>query len=130
MVGVLAPARAGTRLVKPPVYPRVDWKDKVAPIKPALPVHNHDCHWPGCKTRCLPAYWACRAHWFRLPSALRTGLWAYYVPGQEENRAKVTARYLDAARDVENWIRANCRCRACGGQPTGCEACNHSGVQQ
>jgi hypothetical protein len=56
--------------------------DKVAHVKRAGQTRNHECHWPECKTQVPPAMWGCKAHWFRLPQALRNRIWSTYRPGQ------------------------------------------------
>lgn len=53
-----------------------------------------------------PAMWGCRAHWFKLPKALRDRVWAAYVPGQEK-RLDPSSEYLVVAREVQAWIEAN-----------------------
>lgn len=67
---------------------------------------NHACHWPGCGQQVPPAMWGCRAHWFRLPRALRDRIWDAYVPGQEQ-RLDPSDDYLNVAREVQEWIKAN-----------------------
>lgn len=64
----------------------------------------HLCHWRGCKTPVPPKLWGCKQHWFRLPKFLRDRIWATYVPGQEI-RKDPTQEYLDAADQVDAWIR-------------------------
>lgn len=64
----------------------------------------HECHWPGCKKQVPPAMWGCKTHWFKLPKALRDRIWATYQPGQEET-LDVSDAYLDAADEVQRWIR-------------------------
>jgi hypothetical protein len=49
--------------------------------------------------------WGCRAHWYRLPKALRDRVWAAYVPGQEIGMTPSEA-YLDVADEVQRWILA------------------------
>ncbi|WP_428419236.1 hypothetical protein [Methylibium sp.] len=66
--------------------------------------HKHTCHWPGCNAHVPPAMWGCKAHWFKLPKALRDRIWATYRPGQEITKTP-SAAYLAAARDVLDWIR-------------------------
>lgn len=65
---------------------------------------RHECHWPGCPRQVPPALWGCKQHWFRLPKPLRDKIWATYVPGQEIRKDPSTA-YLDAADEVQKWIR-------------------------
>lgn len=65
---------------------------------------EHTCHWPGCTRQVPPAMWGCREHWFRLPKRLRDKIWAAYRPGQEIDMRPSQA-YLDAAQEVDDWIR-------------------------
>lgn len=71
---------------------------------------KHACHWPGCEQQVPPAMWGCKAHWFRLPKALRDRIWATYEPGQEKimdgGDVMPTRAYIDAADAVEEWIRS------------------------
>lgn len=64
----------------------------------------HTCHWPGCPKAVPPKLWGCREHWYRLPQALRSRIWATYVPGQEVTKTP-SAAYLAAADAVDQWIR-------------------------
>jgi hypothetical protein len=50
--------------------------------------------------------WGCKAHWFKLPQALRNRVWATYRPGQEITKTPSEA-YLKVAREVQDWIRDN-----------------------
>ena len=68
--------------------------------------HNHHCHWPGCKKAVPPAAWGCRTHWYKLPRSLRAKIWAAYRPGQEDTKTP-SARYVEVAREVRDWIKAN-----------------------
>lgn len=65
---------------------------------------THTCHWPGCPREVPPAMWGCKAHWFRLPIALRRKVWATYRPGQEIDKTP-SAAYLAVAIEVQAWIR-------------------------
>lgn len=67
---------------------------------------SHTCHWPGCTTQVPPAMWGCKPHWFKLPQHLRNRIWAAYRPGQEKDMNPSQA-YLDAADEVQKWIREN-----------------------
>jgi hypothetical protein len=67
---------------------------------------DHTCHWPDCNQSVPPAMWGCRVHWYRLPKRLRDLIWATYEPGQEVDMTP-SAEYLDAAREVQEWIRVN-----------------------
>jgi hypothetical protein len=65
----------------------------------------HTCHWPNCGKAVPPAMWGCKAHWIKLPKALRDRIWATYRPGQEVTKTP-SAAYLDAVKAVQTWIRA------------------------
>lgn len=42
---------------------------------------NHECPGPGCKTS-VPAHMlACRSHWFQVPQAARSAVWAAWANG-------------------------------------------------
>lgn len=64
---------------------------------------THTCHWPGCTTPVSPKLWGCKAHWLRLPKALRDRIWATYRPGQEVDK-RPSPQYLKAAQAVQAWI--------------------------
>lgn len=64
---------------------------------------KHHCHWPGCNRAVPPAMWGCKAHWFRLPMALRSLIWRTYKPGQEITK-EPSREYVEAARKVQEWI--------------------------
>jgi hypothetical protein len=57
---------------------------------------DHHCHWPGCTRQVPPAMWGCKAHWFKLPKALRDKIWRTYKPGQEISQTPSRA-YVEAA---------------------------------
>jgi hypothetical protein len=63
----------------------------------------HKCHWPNCGRNVPPAMWGCKAHWFMLPKALRDRIWATYRTGQEVTKTP-SAEYVQAAKDVQEWI--------------------------
>jgi hypothetical protein len=67
---------------------------------------DHHCHWPGCPKKVPPAMWGCKAHWFKLPLALRNKIWATYAPGQEISKDP-SAEYLAVADEVQAWIRSH-----------------------
>ena len=46
--------------------------------------------------------WGCKTHWFRLPSRLRSRIWATYRPRQEVDK-RPSAEYLSAAAAVQEW---------------------------
>lgn len=52
--------------------------------------------------------WGCKKHWFALPVGLRNKIWAAYRPGQEED-GRPSRRYVEVAREVEEWIKAKQR---------------------
>jgi hypothetical protein len=76
---------------------------KVAHVLAAKQTRLHACHWPGCPIQVPPAKWGCRAHWYRLPQAIRNRIWAAYRPGQEDDRSPAR-RYVEAAREAQAWI--------------------------
>lgn len=67
---------------------------------------GHTCHWPGCERKVPPAMWGCRQHWFSLPARLRSKIWRTFQPGQEITKTPSPA-YLEAAREVQEWIAEN-----------------------
>ena len=77
--------------------------EKRVHVKRAGQTRGHHCHWPGCTKDVPPAMWGCKAHWFKLPKALRDKVWAAYVPGQED-RMDPSEAYLDVADEVQRWI--------------------------
>jgi hypothetical protein len=80
--------------------------DKVKHVKSATQTRQHACHWPGCTKQVPPALWGCPTHWYRLPRSLRDRIWHSYLPGQEAT-GRPSAAYLEAAREVKDWITAN-----------------------
>jgi len=85
-------------------------ENKVRHVRQAQQTREHRCHWPGCPLSVKPAMWGCKAHWFKLPKALRDKIWAAYEPGQEETLTP-SDEYLVAAAEVASWIAAQ------GGNP-------------
>lgn len=69
-------------------------------------VGDHHCHWPGCDRKVPPAVWGCKKHWAMLPKDLQRKVWAAFRPGQEETKTP-SRTYVDVAREVQDWIRAN-----------------------
>lgn len=67
---------------------------------------SHECHWPGCDKQVPPAMWGCKAHWFKLPMALRNKVWRTYQPGQEKTGLP-SREYVEVAREVQAWIAEN-----------------------
>lgn len=59
---------------------------------------RHECHVPGCHVAVPRRMLMCRAHWFRVPPALRDRVWATYQSGQELGRVRPSREYLLAAR--------------------------------
>lgn len=80
--------------------------EKAAHVRKASQTRDHTCHWPGCDVQCKPAEWGCRRHWYMLPRALRTKIWAAYRLGQEEDGSPSRA-YVEVAREVRDWIIKN-----------------------
>jgi hypothetical protein len=76
---------------------------------------KHHCHWPGCGNQVPPAMWGCKAHWFTLPAALRSRIWATYRPGQEVNGTP-SAAYIAAAKDVQKWVEDRAAAKIGGGK--------------
>ena len=81
-------------------------KSKADYVKSQKQTRAHTCHWPGCNKQVPPAMWGCKQHWFKLPLRLRSKIWATYKPGQEITMTP-SAAYLDAADEVQKWIREN-----------------------
>lgn len=77
---------------------------KAAYVKAQPQTREHHCHWPGCDKQVPPAMWGCKGHWFTLPSALRSRIWATYKPGQETDMTP-SAAYIEAANAVQLWIK-------------------------
>ena len=67
---------------------------------------RHTCHWPGCATVVPPAMWGCKAHWYRLPKAIRDDIWANYRPSQEITKTPSDG-YIAAAKRAQAWIKEN-----------------------
>lgn len=80
--------------------------DKVAYVTDAPQTRDHHCHWPGCDKQVPPAMWGCSKHWFTLPVGLRRRVWAAFEPGQEETGSP-SDKYLEVAREVQDWIKVN-----------------------
>lgn len=77
---------------------------KRAYVKRQPQTRKHHCHWPNCDAQVPPAMWGCKAHWFRLPKALRDRIWHAYAPGQEVDMTP-SEEYLQVADDVQRWIK-------------------------
>lgn len=80
--------------------------DKYEHVRLAGQTRYHTCHWPGCGKQVPPARWGCSAHWYKLPKPLRDKIWRAYDTGQEETLTPSRA-YIEAAREVQEWIAAN-----------------------
>lgn len=65
---------------------------------------GHHCHWPGCTAKVPPAAWGCRQHWYKLPKPLRDRIWRTF---RQEQSKTPSREYVAAARDVQDWIKAN-----------------------
>ena len=76
---------------------------KAAYVRSQPQTSGHSCHWPGCPRQVPPAMWGCSHHWFRLPALLRARIWSTYKPAQEATGTP-SAAYLEAAKDVQQWI--------------------------
>lgn len=83
--------------------------EKADYVRRAPQNRKHECHWPGCDKQVPPAMWGCKAHWFRLPAALRSKIWRTYQPGQEIEGTPSRA-YVEAAREVQEWIARDACC--------------------
>ena len=79
-------------------------KKKADHVRRAKQTRKHYCHWPGCDKQVPPAKWGCKEHWFKLPMRLRNRIWASYSIGQEINMTP-SKKYLEVAREVQNWIK-------------------------
>lgn len=80
--------------------------EKAAHVRAAGQTRDHDCHWPGCGKQVPPAMWGCKAHWYRLPMAIRTRIFRAYRIGQE-NDGRPSRQYIEAANAAQDWIRDN-----------------------
>lgn len=81
-------------------------RNKVAYVQSQGQHRRHLCHWPGCTKQVPPALWGCKVHWYRIPRELRNLIWQTYRPGQETD-LKPSSQYIDAAKQVQQWIAAN-----------------------
>jgi len=75
-------------------------------VRNANQTRPHTCHWPNCGKQVPPAMWGCKTHWFKLPADIRNKIWSTYKAGQEET-VSPSAKYLEAAREAEEWIKNN-----------------------
>ena len=66
----------------------------------------HTCHAFGCDAPVPPRMFMCRPHWFALPVSMRNAVLDAYTPGQERNFRKVSAAYLQAAREAQDFLRS------------------------
>jgi hypothetical protein len=76
-------------------------------VRGARQSREHTCHWPDCEKQVPPAMWGCKTHWFKLPVALRSKIWATYQIGQEESGSP-SREYLTVARQVQEWTNEQC----------------------
>ena len=60
---------------------------------------RHLCHARQCQEPVPPSKLMCRKHWFMVPAAIRSRVWALYRPGQEI-RKDPTPEYLEAANEA------------------------------
>lgn len=79
--------------------------DKVDYVLRQGQTRRHHCHWPGCAKQVPPALWGCSAHWYKLPTAIRTAIWRTFNPGQEATMTPSLA-YIEAAKAAQEWIAA------------------------
>lgn len=82
--------------------------EKVNHVRRATQTRPHHCHgrMPGCRGECPPAMWGCLPCWRKLPKRLRDAIWAAYRPGQEDNMTP-SPKYLEVARETQEWIALN-----------------------
>lgn len=99
-------AKIAAQMAKPGLAASQPVSRKRRYVKSQGQTRHHHCHWPDCNAQVPPAMWGCKAHWFRLPKALRDRIWATYAPGQEVDLTPSTA-YLQVADDVQRWIKEN-----------------------
>lgn len=66
---------------------------------------SHLCHAKRCRTTVPPKMFMCRPHWFMVPLALRSRIWAEYVPGQEI-RKDPTREYLAVTFEAIAYVAA------------------------
>lgn len=63
----------------------------------------HTCHATDCGVVVPPEMFMCRAHWFSLPRALRSRIWATYRPGQCDDW-NISHAYAEAAKACVRYI--------------------------
>lgn len=61
------------------------------------------CKWPDCRRQVPARLFACRDHWFTLPSSTRRDILRAYVPGQELT-GSLSVEYIAAVKAAMNWI--------------------------
>ena len=59
----------------------------------------HTCHATNCNATVPPTMWGCRKHWYMVPPAIRSRIWATYRPGQCDDW-NPSEQYCQAARDA------------------------------
>ena len=57
----------------------------------------HHCHAAGCTQAVPRERLMCKRHWFMVPAAIRSCIWASYRPGQCDDW-EITHEYAEAAR--------------------------------
>lgn len=60
----------------------------------------HDCNWPGCKVRVPRHIWACRTHWWMLPSIFRHNI-------SKAWSGMITPEWTRASADACHWVLDN-----------------------
>lgn len=65
---------------------------------------THVCHAKGCDTPVPRRLLMCPRHWRMVPRVMQREIWRLYVPGQENDRTKVTADYLAFTRKVIDFV--------------------------
>ena len=65
----------------------------------------HLCHATACSTKVPRTMFMCRAHWYSLPSRMRSSIWRSYRPGQCDDM-NPSAPYCRAAKDAVIQIAA------------------------
>lgn len=59
---------------------------------------KHACGWPGCDVQIVLRYWACFAHWYKLPGWVRGRITNAYVPGQKLPDGLATLAYKEIGK--------------------------------
>lgn len=83
--------------------------------------NKHACPYRGCPRRVSRQYLACRAHWMKVPAALRAEVYAAYDGRADRDYLTVRAEAVEAM-NAGNPIAAM-RCRVCGCTDDDCSGC-------